>query len=344
MRVARWSGFVRVMAVCGWLLLPVTVLSDELLMQDGSRLVGRVVKVKEGAVEFETSFAGTLKVEWSQLREMTVEQPVDVFLDNSEVLQVTGVRVSGDTLTLQQASAPEREIAGQQFVSINPEPWERGVGIRFTGRANTGLEIQRGNTVQEKLGLDTEMRLRRLNDRAILVAQYQRDRSDAVITAQNWLVRSKYDYFLSDKRYFGATLNFENDRFADLKLRTSLGPHLGYQFYEGKQMNLAADMSLLYVMDKFYAATDDEYSALGWSLDFDRMLLGERLQFYHRHNGLLGSFEWDSLVFRSWTGLRFPIYGGLNASTEIQVDYSANAPIGVDKIDSVWRLKLGYQW
>jgi len=32
------------------------------------------------------------------------------------------------------------------------------------------------------------------------------------------------------------------------------------------------------------------------------------------------------------------------ASTEAQIDYDGAAPSGVDKVDTVWRLKLGYQF
>ena len=49
-------------------------------------------------------------------------------------------------------------------------------------------------------------------------------------------------------------------------------------------------------------------------------------------------------VVNSWIGLRFPLYAGIVASTEAEVDYDGGAPAGVDEVDTILRVKLGYQW
>jgi putative salt-induced outer membrane protein YdiY len=188
------------------------------------------------------------------------------------------------------------------------------------------------------------VKLRRLHDRLNIAAQYQKDKSNSITTAKNWFLRNKYDYFFTDKRYYGGSLNFEHDRFADLELRTALGPHIGYQFFESKQMNLSADVALMYVMDEHYIAPDEQYTALGWNIDFDRMLLADRIQFYHRQNGLFELGEADNVVVDTWTGFRFPLVAGILASIEAQLEYDGGAPSTVDKVDTIYRAKLGYQW
>ena len=170
------------------------------------------------------------------------------------------------------------------------------------------------------------------------------DKSDSITTAKNWILRNKYDYFVTDRRYFGGSLNFQNDRFADLKLRAALGPHVGYQFFESKQINLSADVALMYVMDDYYVAPDEDYAALGWNIDFDKLLLADRIQFYHRQNGLFELGKAENLVVDTWTGFRFPLVAGILASVEAQVEYDGGAPAGVDKVDTIYRAKLGYQW
>ena len=47
------------------LLAGFSALADELIMNDGSRLMGKVLKEDGGVVDFETSYAGTIKVKWS---------------------------------------------------------------------------------------------------------------------------------------------------------------------------------------------------------------------------------------------------------------------------------------
>lgn len=325
-------------------LLPARLLhADTLIMQDGSRLLGEVVRQQDGVLEFSTSYAGVIQVQWNQISELQTDKPVEVYLDSGESLQVTTIRNTGQKTQLGDA-ATEREVAPAAVAFINPEPWQRGEGMKLSGALNVGMEFQQGNTEQEKLALDAALEARRKHDRYNLAAQYQKDKSNNVTTAQNWRLRNKYDYFVTDKRYYGASLNFEKDKFADLKLRTSVGPHVGYQFFESKQLNLSADISLLYVTQDFYLAPDDEYSALGWSVDFDKLLFAERVQLYHRHNGLFELGETDNVVVNSWTGLRFPLYAGVVASTEAEVNYDGGVPAGVDEVDTILRVKLGYQW
>lgn len=332
------------------LLLPVLlspfslVQADQLVLKDGSRLRGEVVRQKDGVLEFKTGFAGVINVQWEQVIELQAESPVDVYLGNGELLQATSIRNGAEGATVETATQPPGQVVVNGPVSINPEAWERGDGYKLSGLVNAGLELQQGNSDQEKIAMDGAMKIRRLHDRLNLAAQYQKDRSNKLTTAENWFLRNKYDYFVTDKRYYGASLNFEQDKFADLRLRTALGPHVGYQFFESSKMNLSADVALMYVMDDFYIAPDDEYAALGWNIDFDRMLLADRLQFYHKQSGLLELGEADNVVVDTWTGFRFPLVAGILASVEAQVEYDGGAPAGVDKVDTIYRAKLGYQW
>jgi len=227
---------------------------------------------------------------------------------------------------------------------INPDKWQRGEGYRLTGRANLGIDFQEGNTEKEEFGVDGEVKLRRQHDRLQVAGQFEKDESAGVTTAENWQVRSKYDYFVTSRWFYGASLNFEHDEFADLDLRTTIGPHIGYQFFESKALNLSVDASLLYVTEEFDVAANDEYSAFGWNVDFDRLVFSERFQVYHRHNGQMDTGDSENVVFNSWTGLRFPLYAGVLASTELQADYDGGAPPGVESVDTIYRIKIGYQW
>ena len=45
-------------------------MADELLMKDGSRLLGKVLKKEEATLEFETTYAGVIKVKWDSVSEL----------------------------------------------------------------------------------------------------------------------------------------------------------------------------------------------------------------------------------------------------------------------------------
>lgn len=322
-----------------------TVTADELLMKDGSRLLGKVVKKEDDTLEFETAYAGVIKVKWSEVSQLTADSPVKVMLEDESTLVAGEIsRTEAATLLATEADMPAQSVTPGTVAYINPEPWRTGEGVKWTGHINIDLEVERGNTDEDEFEADFETRIRRKNDRFTFMGQYEKDKSNDVVTTEKWKEGNKYDYFVSEKLYYGALLAFEHDKFADLDLRTRLGPHVGYQFFESKELNLDTNVGLLYVDESYDEAEDDDYWSLGWQIDFDWFLVPDRVQFYHRHTGFQSVDDTDNLTIDSWTGFRFPLYKGIVASTEAEVDYDGGAPSDVDKTDTTYRVKLGYQW
>ncbi len=302
-----------------------------------------MVRQTGGSLEFSTAYAGVITVQWDQVQSVATDEPVDLYLQSGDLVSTSRIQRNDDMLEITAANGTQT-LAATDLKSINPDDWERGIGHKITGRVNAALDFQEGNTDKEELGIDGEVGIRRQHDRLTIAGQFEQDESAGVTTADNWLLNSKYDRFVTDKWYYGGTLKFESDEFADLDLRTALGPHVGYQFFEGPAMNLSVDAAVLFVDEDFLTTPDDEYTALGWNLNFDKLVLSERVQFYHRHTGQMETGEAENVVVNSWTGLRFPLYAGINASTEVQADFDGGAPAGVDKMDTIYRLKLGYAW
>jgi putative salt-induced outer membrane protein YdiY len=322
-----------------------TVAADELLMKDGSRLLGKVVKKEDDTLEFETAYAGVIKVKWGEVSQLTADEPLKLMLEDESTLVAGEISKTGEaTLLVTEADVPAQSVTPGTVAYINPEPWRTGEGVKWTGRINIDLEIDRGNTKEDEFEADFETRIRRKNDRFTFLGQYEKDESDDVVTTEKWKEGNKYDYFISEKLYYGALLAFEHDKFADLDLRTRLGPHVGYQFFESKELNLDTNVGVLYVDENYDEAEDDDYWSLGWQIDFDWFLVPDRVQFYHRHTGFQSVDDTDNLTIDSWTGFRFPLYKGIVASTEAEVDYDGGAPSDVDKTDTTYRVKLGYQW
>ena len=322
-----------------------SVAADELLMKDGSRLLGKVVKKEDDTLEFETAYAGVIKVKWGEVSKLTADTPVKVMLEDESMLVAEEINKTEEaTLLATEADVPAKSVTPGTVAYINPEPWRTGDGVKWTGHINIDVELDRGNSDEDELDADFETRIRRKNDRFSFMGEYEEDKTDGTLTTQKWKEGNKYDYFVSEKLYYGVLLAFEHDKFADLDLRTRLGPHVGYQFFESKELNLDTNVGLLYVDENYDEADNDDYWSLGWLVDFDWFLVPDRVQFYHRHTGFQSVDDTDNLTIDSWTGFRFPLYKGIVASTEAEIEYDGGAPSSVDKTDTTYRFKLGYQW
>jgi putative salt-induced outer membrane protein YdiY len=328
------------------LLFSVEAPADEVLMRDGSRLLGEVVKRDDnGILHFKTAYAGTLKIKWTEVAEVKTDKPMEFLLSDDSTVKITRITNTTDDMIVEGESGEPPQTLGQDVVAIiNPEPWRKGEGYKLSGRVNLAFERQRGNTDSDELDIDGDLTWRRKNDRFTAFGELESDRNNNKRTADNWKVEGAYNYFVTKKWYWGGFGRFEHDKFADLDLRTSVGPLVGYQWFESRQMNLRGSVGPVYVNEDFINQSDDDYPALGWGLNFDRFMFGDFMQFYHRQIGFWNLDSTSDVVWDTWTGLRFPLVLGLVASTELKVEYDGGAAEGADDLDTTYALKLGYQW
>ncbi len=342
--VPRLSVFLLLTLMC----LPATQShADELLMRDGSRLLGKVVKREGGTLEFETSYAGVLKVKWDEVSELHTDEPMKLMLKDESTLTAQHIKNTEAGILLDdniEADQSIETLAQSELEYINPDPWRTGDGFKLSGGINFALSKERGNTDKDEIDADGDLTWRFRHDRVRMFGEFERDRNNSKKTKDKWKSNNSYDHFFTRKWYGGAFLGFEHDQFADLNLRTIIGPKVGYQWFESKKMNLSTETGPMYTDEDFDDDPDDDYIALGWAINFDRYLFGEFMQFYHRQTGLWSMDDTSNVVWDTWTGLRFPLVLGLVASTEMQVEYDSGAAENADDLDTTYTLKLGYAW
>lgn len=322
--------------------------ADELIMKDGSRLIGEVVKRENGTLEFKTSYAGVINISWDEVAELHADEPMKLMLDDESISTAKHIKSSEEGLFISdddiEPDLSEPSLAQDELAFINPAPWRTGDGYKLDGHINFALEKQRGNTDKDEIDVDGDLLWRFKDDRVTVFGELERDHNNNKKTTDNWKLDGAYDHFFSKQWFAGAYLGFEHDRFADLNLRTVVGPKIGYQWFESKAMNLRTSAGPMYVDEDFDEDPDDDYIALGWGIDFDKYLFSEFMQFYHRQVGLWSMEDTSDLVWNTWTGLRFPLVWRFVASTELQVEYDGGAAETADDTDTTYTLKIGYQW
>jgi len=327
------------------------VSADEVRLRDGSMLFGTIVRKENGALEYKTSYAGTIKIMWTEIVEIRADKPFTVMLDNDEVLMATAIRNTGDIVTLetgtQSVPAPV-ELAQADVAFIKPEDWRLGNGHKFSGRANLAFERDRGNTDTNELDIDFDMTYRRLKDRFVASGELERDsdnnRDKDRMTADNWMLAGRYHHFLTKKWFIGGGVSLDADYKADRELRAVAGPGFGYQFFESRPMNLRTELGVVAVHEEFKDQSDNDYMAGAWDINFDKYMFEEFMQFYHHQVGVMSFEDASELIWNTWTGFRFPLVYGFVASTELQTEYDGGAKQNVDSLDTTYLLKLGYAW
>lgn len=337
-------------AFCGTLLLAAASVgagaADTVTTRSGDRLSGSIVSLQDGVLTFETGYAGNIAIQWAEVAAIETGETAKFKLRDGTVLDAharpgdqaaTAVLKSGEIIT----TAP---IALSDIAYINPPPEVTGDGLSVIGRANLGLTSNRGNTDNGQYFYDAETVVRSAQNRFTLGAAGEGKEEEGEETARRNRGYLKYDHFLTDTWYAYTNGDFEEDKFKDLNLRSTLGVGTGYQFYESLLRNLALEGGLTYVNDDYIEAEDDGYGALRWALRYDQMLFEATTQFFHRQEGLVSVEDPGDVIWRAQTGFRFPLVERLNATLQYNVDWRNKPPVDTEKTDSSYIFSLGYTW
>lgn len=318
--------------------------TDEIVLKNGSRLVGAVTGIREGVVSIDTDFAGTLSVSMDQIVSMKTSEAATLMLADDSLLEEQGIEVRESELIVAQGTAAEKSYALDQLLVVNPEPWETGVGYQNSGIVSFAFAIERGNSDTDELDYKLESYWRSLRDRFTLKLDGEVDEANDQKNADNWLVLGKYDYFLSDTTYWGVNASAESDEFKDLDLRYLIGPYYGREFLTDPQFTLTGEVGVSYVNEDFITAEDQDYPAANWYLRMTSDYLGGDSQLYLDQRGIWNLDSTSDLVIDTALGLSFPLLWSLEAAAEILWEYDTGAVADVEKLDETYRLRIGYSW
>jgi putative salt-induced outer membrane protein YdiY len=232
------------------------------------------------------------------------------------------------------------EITEVKCIDTKPKP-----RVKIIAMVNAGLSLERGNTDKDEIRVDAEMIARTTKHRVIVGGAVNRDNADGDPTARNWQAYGKYDYFLTEKWFLYASTLFENDDFADLDLRTTLGAGAGHQFFESDELNLMLSAGPSYVREDFIVAEDDEFSAAQWIIRYDQYFSEKVVQLFHNSNGYISFEDCNNWLINTSQGPRFPIYKGLQFTFQYDYDYDNQpSPEAISKWDSKLLFLLGYKF
>lgn len=288
-------------------------LSDELVLDNGDRLTGTVVRVEGGKLILKSEYAGEVAIPVEKVKTLSMEGPAEVHLSTGEVIKGK-IRVT-EAGRLAVEPSPEREamtMDWKKVASINPPPQ------KWKGNVALGGSLQSGNTDRTSASAMAEASRRTDQDRFGVRLLFNYAEEDGDLTARNTFGAAKYDYFFT-KRFFGyLAIDLLNDEFKDYRLRAAAGPGVGYQIWDDPVKSLLVEAGLSYIWEDHYDGKDEDYPAAR----------------------LAGDFRWQIFKFLTFTD-RLVVYPNLESGGEyiLRNEASLISPLG-----SGWALRLSNIW
>ena len=336
--------------IFGYLLICLVTLhshADEVVLVNGDRLTGKVVRKEGTELIFKTDYAGELKIAWSKVARLTSDAPMSLVLSDQSQTKTREISAAPSKLSPDASSARQdtsARVPATRVASINATQGVGLFGARWKGRLNVGAGAARGNTDTDNVHLDFEVIARRPEDRLTFSGLYDHAKDSGELTKRKSRLTGKYDRFFRPKWYGYGLVDAEKDRFSDINLRTTLGAGIGHQLIEDERTTLALEGGLNYVRTDYDVASDENYPAGRWALKYDQRLFATELQLFHSHELVVDLQDSNRTFVRSQTGLRMPLVQRLLATAQINVDYE-NAPApGKSKTDRTYLLTVGYHW
>ncbi|WP_394788593.1 YdiY family protein [Rhodoferax sp.] len=327
-------------AVC----LATAAQAAKLTLDNGDQLTGEIVLLKDRSLTFNSPLFGKVQIPWDKVTELRSDDGVRVQLaDGTQLSGALLLQPDGQLQVSPPASAPAAagiRVARADVLMLNPP--EADNAVKHSGRVALGGTFNQGNSTDELLHLDTELIGRAPMNRYTLNAVANEARSAHIRTASNRLLTGQYDTFLDPKNYLFVNLKLQNDKQADLTLRSTLGGGYGRQFLESDQAKLSLESGLNFVHENYAIAEDKSFPALGLGLNYEQKLFSSTLVFFNNARVSVNLQDASDTQITNKMGFRVPLGRGLNLSTQLNLAYDHAPPLGVRKTDRNLVIGVGY--
>ena len=228
----------------------VVAFADQVVLKNGDRLSGDILKSDSKALVIKTEFAGEVTVQWSAIEEIHSTQSLHV--EAKDAKPATGtVTTEGTDLVITTADNRTVTVPKEAVVDMrSPEQqtaWERsqhpGLTQGWTGGANVGFALTAGNSETKNLALAFTADRKSVNDHVALYENsvYATNGTAGGVngtTANSIQSGIRYERNISARAFGFVSSDFQTDALQSLDLRSVFGAGFGYHAIKNDRSTL----------------------------------------------------------------------------------------------------------
>lgn len=329
--------------------------ADVLYLKNGDKLTGSVIDIDEGDIHFDSDLADEVEVSLGDVESIETTTPLEIELEDGTIAVGYVVRDEDGTMYLRDGERGEEmdgkpgvtdadRAAGPFDLAQVHHVEEAKTYFNYSAHLDFGLTAATGNSDQNTMNAGFGFAPNFGKNHLSIQGQLNRAENDGDTTASNWRVQNRYERDLTRKLFAAALLDFENDKLADLNLRTSFAPGLGYRFFDGSPTDLKVFLGPAYIHANYKGSDDDaDFLAALWRLDLEQDLWTSDLQLYHNHRLTVGITETGVLLLTT-TGLKVDLIADLDLLLEFQYDWNSEPADDAKQSDQRYLVKLRYSF
>ena len=333
-----------------------SLFADEVLIQDGTVLKGKISSISDSMIEIETGFAGSLQVDRTQVTGFSTDEPVFVRLASGAVMPGTvsaseqgTVSISGvdGVLSAPLSSVrqgwiePEQDpeiLAREQAVAELQRKWKYQATANVSGKS--------GNTDEKSMGATVSATLTGKEDELKFYGSYDSQETDGAKTVDERKVGMRYTSYFNDPWGWYVRQELESDEFENIKLRSVTAGGLSYRFADEDHYKLSGNAGLSYRYETYEDGTPDTDS-IGLDLGLQHFYRFENRFEINNELTLVPSLEDFSnylLTQNSW--IDFPLGSSKlwKVRAGLRNDYNSLPKGGREELDTTYYSSLVVDW
>jgi hypothetical protein len=208
-----------------------------------------------GALTIKTNIAKEIDIKWAQVAGMDTKTPRRAKLATGDDAVVTFKRAGDGGFTMSSPGTGGSRAVNSADIkkyafSEHPQ-WVVSLGAFLSGSG--------GNSDVQNYGFDGDALRESDVDRLRLTGRATQQVKDSKTLTQQVLTRASYDYFFHPRWFWGGFVEFQHDKFQDLRLRTRVGGGPGYYFNKEDGFYWMGQIGAAYVLEDYFRGKDRDF-------------------------------------------------------------------------------------
>lgn len=246
---------VRLISLCLLLLLLLSssVFADQVVMSNGDRLTGKIIRKDGDSVVIQTESAGTVKIAWSAVERIISDEPLSLTLEDGKVIQGK-VQAEENKLKVETTDAQEVALSLAEVKVVRTPEEQQAFELQqkrlreakitdfWNGTVDAGFSLTSGNsktqTFTSALNASRETKGNKLSVYTNALRVENSTSGQPTITAESVWGGARYDMNFEDKWFAYGAGDFEYNLPQKLNIRAVLGTGLGYRAARGDKTDL----------------------------------------------------------------------------------------------------------
>jgi len=325
--ILKFGLWACVLIVTMRLVNPSAAEADVVVLKNGDRITGQIIKMEFKRLEIEPPYSDIVKIKWEDVQSITSDRPMSVLLyGEADQPAIAGER---------RANRIFRHTLGED----GPIRLEDVRAINFAeqdyrGYITIGGNQSGGNTDTEAMNISGTLTYRKYEHRFILDGKYNRAQAGGTDTANNGAFSSRYDYFVAQRLFVGGFDLVESDQFQNLTVRNSSGLVLGYDVLDREHRLLSIAVGPASVYQDFTTEAPTITPSMTWIGRYQFMFRGDDVVLFHKHMGFKDVGHGSATRVNADQGIRVSIIGNWSVQFEYDLRYNSLPVIGRKTTDT----------